>query len=469
MGVVDASASRLRRWLRTASGSSGGSWSPAAAAVTGLLSRAVTPRWMARTAAAAVAAWVFVSTQPFPLYWAAWVATGGPAETPRNFTHGCAPRMGRAAGGGARLAYVVPLIPGQVPRLAATLPSWGDPATAPCAAAVVAAEATAVGVDPPTTVDAEVPTVDLVFFTDGPRWAPADQAAVVAALPAAARGCFRRLRFLGAGLSPDASVNRHTIYPLTGMVGTGGSNAQFREAVGVSALRGVGRQGVLAAGAATDAALGGDADVGAGENEAAMKAAAVAGAAAAVATVAGTKADVAAAVGVSSGALLAAAYDVAFYGEPDTWPLRPHWLPALQATADRLVRSGGWVVGSPMRYAPKFLAGWEPARSAYARHINGNALYRLGDPCFAAFLDAVADAYGDAAFDVAMNLYLSGLAAARFWQDTAWRFGYTDVVAHLSLTTFDDAASLRERLPDTYLVHGKARLVQPGQWGFLKY
>lgn len=145
------------------------------------------------------------------------------------------------------------------------------------------------------------------------------------------------------------------------------------------------------------------------------------------------------------------------------------WLPALQAAADGLVASGGWVVGSPMRYAPKFLAGWEPARSAYARHINGNALYRLGDPCFAAYLDAVAGAYGDAAFDVASNLYRSRLAAARVWQDTAWRFGYTDVVAHLSLTEYDDVAALRERLPGTFLVHGKARLVQPGQWGFLKY
>eukprot|EP00170_Pyropia_yezoensis_P006899 contig_28174_g6921 len=146
-----------------------------------------------------------------------------------------------------------------------------------------------------------------------------------------------------------------------------------------------------------------------------------------------------------------------FYGEPDTWPLRPLWLPALQAAADGLVASGGWVVGSPMRYAPKFLAGWEPARSAYARHINGNALYRLGDPCFAAYLDAVAGAYGDAAFDVASNLYRSRLAAARVWQDTAWRFGYTDVVAHLSLTEYDDVAALRERLPGTFLVHGKAR------------
>lgn len=132
------------------------------------------------------------------------------------------------------------------------------------------------------------------------------------------------------------------------------------------------------------------------------------------------------------------------------------------------MRSGAWVVGSPMRYAPRFLVGWEPARGAYARHINGNALYRLGDPCFAAYLDAVRDASGDAAFDVAMNWYRSSLGAARVWQDTAWRFGYTDVVAHLSLTAYE-AGALRERLPGTYLVHGKARLVRPGQWGFLKY
>ncbi|OSX68373.1 hypothetical protein BU14_2916s0001, partial [Porphyra umbilicalis] len=402
------------------------------------------PRVATRAAAAALALWVVGTAEPFPLYWAAWLLTGGPAPTPRAFTHGCAPRVGgggvgvggsgdgrgAAAAPSARLAYVVPLIPRQVPRLVDSLAAWGDAAGRPCGPPAAPAE----------------PPVDLVFLTDGPAWAPADRAAVAAALPPPARACFTRVRFLGAGLSGPASVNTHAVALASGTVSTGGSNAQFRAALAVDALAAAGREAVVAAGAAADAAAGG----------AAADAAAAGGG--------GRDAPGAAA----AGALLAAAYDVAFYGEPDTWPLRARWLAALQAAADAAVATGAWVVGSPMRYAPKFNVAAEPARGAYARHINGNALYRLGDPCFAAYLTAVRGAYGDAAFDVAMNLYRSGLRRARVAQDTAWRFAYTDVVAHLSLTAFD-VGRLREELPHTYLVHGKARMVRPGQWGFLKY
>jgi len=377
------------------------------------------------------------TAEPFPLYWALWLLTGGPAATPRAFTHGCAPRVGGGGGAAAatrprpsaRLAYVVPLIPRQVPRLVASLAAWGDAASRPCGPAAAPAE----------------PPVDLVFFTDGPAWAPADRAAVAAALPPVARACFTRVRFLGAGLSGPASVNSHAVLLALGTVSTGGSNAQFRSALAVDALAATGRDAVVAAGAAADAAAGGPA------------------ADAAAAGGGGRRAAPGAA-----GALLAAAYDVVFYGEPDTWPLRGGWVGALQAAADAAVATGAWVVGSPMRYAPKFNVAVEPARGAFARHINGNALYRLGDPCFAAYLTAVRAAYGDAAFDVAMNLYRSGLSRARVAQDTAWRFAYTDVVAHLSLTAFD-VRRLREELPGTYLVHGKARMVRPGQWGFLKY
>ena len=39
-------------------------------------------------------------------------------------------------------------------------------------------------------------------------------------------------------------------------------------------------------------------------------------------------------------------------------------------------------------------ARFEPYRSNYKRHINGNAIYKLGDPCFNAFLDNVYAEYG---------------------------------------------------------------------------
>lgn len=66
--------------------------------------------------------------------------------------------------------------------------------------------------------------------------------------------------------------------------------------------------------------------------------------------------------------------------ETDCLPARAGWLDLLRDLADRDRNS--WVIGAQYR-------GFAPLRSGYRFHLNGNALYRVGDPAFGTFLEAV--------------------------------------------------------------------------------
>jgi hypothetical protein len=64
-------------------------------------------------------------------------------------------------------------------------------------------------------------------------------------------------------------------------------------------------------------------------------------------------------------------------------------------------------------------ARFEPYRSNYQRHINGNSIYKLGDPCFNQFLDNVYSEYGyDANLEHAATLRLCGRSRLH----RAWAF-----------------------------------------------
>lgn len=67
-----------------------------------------------------------------------------------------------------------------------------------------------------------------------------------------------------------------------------------------------------------------------------------------------------------------------FLMETDCQPLVPNWLPRLEGLAAR--NSDAWVVGSPY-------CGASPLHWSIARHINGNALYHVGDAEYWEFLD----------------------------------------------------------------------------------
>jgi hypothetical protein len=70
--------------------------------------------------------------------------------------------------------------------------------------------------------------------------------------------------------------------------------------------------------------------------------------------------------------------DFVFLMETDCEPLTPNWLQRLARTCARA--GDAWIVGSPYR-------GVSLLPAKIARHLNGNAFYRIGDPAFWEFLD----------------------------------------------------------------------------------
>lgn len=145
-----------------------------------------------------------------------------------------------------------------------------------------------------------------------------------------------------------------------------------------------------------------------------------------------------------------------FYMEPDSWPLRPDWLSRI----DQLSRDPSiWMRGTMMRYQPRMVVALEPFRSAYTRHLNGNALYDLHDPCFARYRDLTRQSYGDAAFDVAMANFRMRRSQYRLEHALAHRFVATEVIADLGVERFTSISELREKLPGTFIAHAKFNYV----------
>lgn len=160
-----------------------------------------------------------------------------------------------------------------------------------------------------------------------------------------------------------------------------------------------------------------------------------------------------------------AAYRHMFYMEPDTWPLKPNWL----SIVDSVSRDNGfWMRGTLMRYQPRFVVAPEPYRSAYTRHINGNAIYDLHDLCFAHYRELVRVAYGDAAFDVAMSLYRTPRYQYRLEHALAHRFAATNIIADMGVEQFSTSDEMRLKLPGTYLVHAKFNFVTERSFGVIQ-
>lgn len=145
-----------------------------------------------------------------------------------------------------------------------------------------------------------------------------------------------------------------------------------------------------------------------------------------------------------------------FYMEPDSWPLRPNWLLRIeQLSRDPSV----WMRGSMMQYQPRTVVAVEPFRSAYTRHLNGNAVYDLHDPCFARYRGLTRQAFGDAAFDVAMANLRMRRSQYRLEHALAHRFVATNVIADLGVERFASLSELRERLPGTFIAHAKFKYI----------
>ena len=112
--------------------------------------------------------------------------------------------------------------------------------------------------------------------------------------------------------------------------------------------------------------------------------------------------------------------------EPDMMPVRARWLDAVQHT---VARGGGWwMMGAALRSSVGALYRDYRAQSPTDwLHINGNALYRIGDAHFRAYCAAVARATYPAEFDISLHRFRHSAVHWRTGQTTLARFAYTDL------------------------------------------
>ena len=157
-----------------------------------------------------------------------------------------------------------------------------------------------------------------------------------------------------------------------------------------------------------------------------------------------------------------------FYMETDCVPLRQGWLDAIRELAEG--DSESWVIGSYYR-------GVERISERFTFHLNGNALYRVGDPEFLAFVEQfwrpkLYEILDSADQRMAYDCLLSYLFTAAMpkesnqqWetlQAVGHRFRATSLIQNISgaADLQQDAVELVRRLltrtPSTVVAHGAA-------------
>lgn len=146
-------------------------------------------------------------------------------------------------------------------------------------------------------------------------------------------------------------------------------------------------------------------------------------------------------------------YAFLFWMEPDCFPVRQGWLDRLYHLAT-MSGTHYWVLGSILRARPS------PEYAKISRHINGNALYRLNDPEFDAFLALVQHEYAQRkgqflrSFDVAIHLVGEQLEPYEVRASVAHHFVYTDVI----MNVYRRGTSMSEvcaENPRTFFLHGR--------------
>lgn len=156
--------------------------------------------------------------------------------------------------------------------------------------------------------------------------------------------------------------------------------------------------------------------------------------------------------------------------EPDVAPLRPGWLGKLQKTVEDTDRF--WICGSHYR-------GWASVKSFW--HINGNAIYNVGDIGFQRFLRDLYFPYfydrlkqaPTLPYDIALHEFFADFFAMNdnpladeVWRRCAHLFRYSEVIVNISHDVdrlpshLLDIGTLRRRFPDCYLVHGAIGLAE---------
>ncbi len=158
----------------------------------------------------------------------------------------------------------------------------------------------------------------------------------------------------------------------------------------------------------------------------------------------------------------------AFLMESDCVPIRPNWLAKLSHLVDQA--EPFWIMGAAYRGKTKL-------ERNFWRHINGNAVYAVGDSSFHRFiedtwrpaLDKITSKDPRIAYDCALEVYFNSLEKEKIsrqpykvWQDIAHKLRYTNYIQNISTAqdlSQPDQDLVRRVLsnsPDSYIIHCKA-------------
>jgi hypothetical protein len=158
------------------------------------------------------------------------------------------------------------------------------------------------------------------------------------------------------------------------------------------------------------------------------------------------------------------------YMEPDCVPIRPDWLGQL---IDQVEHAHAWIIGSVYRGRGALARRW-------MRHLNGNAVYAVGDSDFQDFVCDLERRLSElvafdprVAYDLALEVLFGGASCHgsasdeqrvlwHYYQALAHRFHATDYVQNIGTRLDvehldpDLADKVRASSPRTYLVHNSA-------------
>ena len=173
-------------------------------------------------------------------------------------------------------------------------------------------------------------------------------------------------------------------------------------------------------------------------------------------------------------------YDVIFLMESDCHICQGNWLRALTSRARTASGVGAagehiveqyahasspsaawWMMGTITRTGDELLSTY-----TFADHLNGNALYHVGDKDFANFIARLeADFLEDPAkyvhcYDIALYNFRRDRSVFSFkeYGDTLHKFVYTNLVQNYFRTEVSAEQVCRES-PETYFVHGRNVIV----------
>ncbi|CAF0740818.1 unnamed protein product [Brachionus calyciflorus] len=142
-----------------------------------------------------------------------------------------------------------------------------------------------------------------------------------------------------------------------------------------------------------------------------------------------------------------------FYMEPDCRPIRSGWIDALQK---EIGFNGFWIKGAMFR------GKFEMKINKYLPnkyHINGNAIYNIGDRKFEDFyfkkLRPYIQRHNDSitAYDTDFFEYLFDLKNYDTVRMIVQNFAFTETIQNLWLTNYS-VKEIRKKYPKTFLVHG---------------